>query len=391
MKTKKIFIQIAAVLLLFNCLDSYAQFRLTLAPYLQDVRENEVTIIWETNEPANGWVELAPDDGSNFYSQKWPKSYDSFMGIKNIGTLHRVTVKNLEPGTTYRYRVLSQKALFSDNPDETLYGEYAATTIYRSRPLEFTTAEKISDTFRFAVMNDVHEDSTLFWNLYEAGKIKDCDFVVFNGDMVSSMPEQNTIRDKFLRYATSTFASEKPFWMVRGNHETRSRYAETYMDYFKTPTGLPYYTYTVGNTFFIILDSGEDKPDDDIEYFGRSDYDTYRKEEAIWLKKILASDACKKAEHRIAIMHIPPVGTTSWYGDREVRRLFLPLLNEADIDFMLCGHTHNYSYHEADKFENKFPVLVNDNETVVNVDIDKNNISVQIFDRTGKLQKKFKY
>lgn len=38
-----------------------------------------------------------------------------------------------------------------------------------------------------------------------------------------------------------------------------------------------------GPVCFIFLDTGEDKPDSDIEYSGITDYDRYRTEQAQWL------------------------------------------------------------------------------------------------------------
>ena len=36
---------------------------------------------------------------------------------------------------------------------------------------------------------------------------------------------------------------------------------------------------------FIVLDAGEDKPDDDVEYGGLADYDPYRLSQLSWLKE----------------------------------------------------------------------------------------------------------
>ena len=85
----------------------------------------------------------------------------------------------------------------------------------------------------------------------------DTDFVVFNGDMVSHMDSERQILDGFIDKAVEMFASEVPFYMVRGNHEGRGLFADRYPDYFPASTGMPYYTFRQGPVFFIVMDGGE--------------------------------------------------------------------------------------------------------------------------------------
>ena len=44
-----------------------AQIKILYGPYLQNVKENEATIVWVADKPSIGWVELAPDDGTHYY------------------------------------------------------------------------------------------------------------------------------------------------------------------------------------------------------------------------------------------------------------------------------------------------------------------------------------
>ena len=98
---------------LLSALPLFAQedIKITHAPYLQNLGENEVTIVWTVNKPSVGWVELAPDDGTHFYRTERPKVFNAKNGIKLTSTVHSVHLKGLEPGTRYRYRVYSQEVL----------------------------------------------------------------------------------------------------------------------------------------------------------------------------------------------------------------------------------------------------------------------------------------
>ena len=90
----------------------YQPFSITHGPWLCDMSETAVTIVWLTNRNALSWVEIAPDDGSHFYGEERPKYYDTYMGRKQASTmLHKVRVENLSPGKKYRYAVFSREVL----------------------------------------------------------------------------------------------------------------------------------------------------------------------------------------------------------------------------------------------------------------------------------------
>ena len=59
--------------------------RIEHGPYLQDVSENEATIVWTANRPSIGWVELAPDDSSHFYATPRVTVYDTRIGMEGNG------------------------------------------------------------------------------------------------------------------------------------------------------------------------------------------------------------------------------------------------------------------------------------------------------------------
>ena len=66
---RKIKVLLAAVFLAVLPVAVWADgIAITHGPYLQNVYETEATIVWTTNNEANGWVELAPDGGTNFYA-----------------------------------------------------------------------------------------------------------------------------------------------------------------------------------------------------------------------------------------------------------------------------------------------------------------------------------
>lgn len=353
-------------------------------PYLQAVTDTKATIMWITDVDALSWVEVAPEDGKHFYYKDRPKFYQTFNGKRVIGTIHQVKITGLEPGKKYRYAIAS-KEVIEQKGNRIHYGNVVSTNVYRKGAQIIPTLDPKKESIEFVVMNDVHaKNEKMEAYLTHCFDKSSTDMVIFNGDMVSSIPTEQILFDGFLDTAVKRFASDVPFFFVRGNHENRGKCSTKYLDYFPTTTGKPYYTFTHGNTFFIMLDGGEDKPDSNLEYYETAAYDAYRAEVAEWLKKVVESEECKSAKHRIVCLHMPPIdGHKMWHGTKQVREMFIPILNKANISVMLCGHVHTYSHH-TDQAE--FPILVNAFDTALKAKIDSNGIKIDVVDMEGKVK-----
>ena len=92
--------------------------KITHGPWLCDMTEDAVTVVWKTDVPAMSWVEFAEDDGSHFYGSEHPRAYDSAFGRrKTQETVHSVRIRGLKPGTRYMYRVFSQAVTGWKNSD----------------------------------------------------------------------------------------------------------------------------------------------------------------------------------------------------------------------------------------------------------------------------------
>lgn len=362
-------------------------FNIKYGPYLQNVGENEATVVWVTSKNALSWVEVAPNDDSHFYAEERPQYFETVNGRKLVGTVHKVTIKGLKKGTKYRYRAYSREVLDNLNWD-TSFGKVTATSSYQ--PFSFTTLDSDKKEFSFAVVNDIHADTTALENLLNRIELEEKDFVVFNGDMVSFLNSEKMMFDGFLNKSVEMFAPYIPFVYARGNHETRGPFSTQFMNYFPSPTGKPYYTFRQGPAYFIVLDSGEDKPDTDIEYGSLSAFDEYREEQAKWLQEVVDSDEFKQAPVKMVVVHVPAF-TSTWHGTLHVEELFIPILNKAGIDLMFSGHTHRYSYIEKGAKGNNFPLIVNGNRDIMDITVKGKAINVVIKDRDGKVIHTFNF
>lgn len=147
--------------------------------------------------------------------------------------------------------------------------------------------------------------------------------------------------------------------------------------------------FSQGPVCFIMLDTGEDKPDTDLEYSGITDYDNYRNEQAEWLAQVVKSEEYRRAKWHVVVGHIPPRPVKDmWHGQYEVLRKFVPILNEAKVDVMLCGHLHRHIINKPDD-EVKFPVVVNSLDHVISGWTDGQNLHLDMYDTKGALVEKF--
>ncbi len=360
-----------------------ASVRQVCGPYLQNVTDSSFTVIWTTNMDAVSWVELAPDDGTNWNNTARAKYYDlRGFGRRPVTKVHHVTVGGLQPDTKYRYRIMM----------EGVTGQYDRTGIsytpgygldVKTHPTAARTKARSYDHLHIATVNDMHEGDSVFRRIFSDARQQRYDFVVFNGDMTSQIADEKDLVSEYLKSASALFGSETPIYAVRGNHEYRGNDALKWMDYWETPTGKPYFTAAYGKFFFIFLDSGEDKYDGDIRNLGIMITDQYTDEEARWLKQVVGCRAFREADVRIVFSHIPP-DPKGWFGNAVVANKFVPILNGAGIDLMLCGHIHNYKYYESGKTDAKFPVVCNKNRELMTVDVDKGQIRLQFFDPDHK-------
>jgi len=368
--------------MIFFACGLYAQedIKITHGPYLQNMGPDEVTLVWVTNKSAVSWVEIAPDDDTHFYLIERPKFFAAKNGVKNEGTIHAVKLTDLKPGTTYRYRVFSQEVQGRESY-HIFYGKVASTAAYRSGPLKFTTNNYAKKDMTFTMINDIHGRSDMMRKLLEIAEPQKNDLVFFNGDMVSHMNNEKEIFEGFMDTGVDMFAKEIPMYYCRGNHETRGPFATEFQTYFSPLNPELYFLVRQGPVCFVVLDCGEDKPDTDIEYSGITVYDQYRTQEAKWLKEALKSKEFLDAPFKVVICHMPPFG--GWHGEQEILEKFVPLLNEAKVDIMLCGHLHRHVKQEPNA-EVKFPVLASANEAVVKGRISQNEFHIDVISLEGK-------
>ncbi|RYZ48602.1 MAG: metallophosphoesterase [Sphingobacteriales bacterium] len=279
-------------------------------PYLQHPTADAMTVFWLTNRPSHSWIEYWLEEDKQQRSQ----TINSGLVMAH-NTTHRIRLENLKPGKAYSYKIYS-KEITSFLPYKKEFGETLMSDVYR-----FETCNPAKEDMSMLIFNDIHDRPKSFGDLEKLNGNDPYDFVFLNGDMFDYQTDEKQLVEHLINPCSDLFAANKPFLFVRGNHETRGVFSYQLDNYFENINKQPYFSFSRGPVFFIALDTGEDKPDDDPAYYGLAAFDPFREKQAEWLSQVLQSREAKKAAYRVVLMHIPPFHSGDWHGTLRNRTL----------------------------------------------------------------------
>ena len=178
---------------------------------------------------------------------------------------------------------------------------------------------------------------------------QNADFIVHIGDMTSYFHdmERDLLTDLLDDFAPEKGENVRPWVMVRGNHEVNGIEAERWYDFFLMPGEKGYYSFTFGDTFFIVLDCGDYAPvEKNTAASGAMiNMDHLMRKQGLWLEKIKKSEAFRKAKYRIVLSHVEPQ-LNDRSMDQAVRKMTESLLKdetpEGMIHLWIAGHIHKF-------------------------------------------------
>lgn len=238
------------------------------------------------------------------------------------------------------------------------------------------------ETFYFKPLKkteDIHiyHIADVHYRFEEAKKIAsyfgdDTDIFVVNGDIGEVETEKNFL--EVCVFVGEISKGEIPVIFVRGNHDTRGRLAELYPKYFPVNGKNTYYTFELGCLNGIVLDCGEDKLDERIEYDssentptkyrGLNRFHLYRQQQLAFLRGLNLETTTKIP---FVISHVCPIKTTYQPGgifdiERELYSQWNEELERIGIKFMICGHFHKAFIltqgDERNLIDHSYPVVV---------------------------------
>ena len=375
-------------LLLLFCVSAKG-IKVTHGPWICDMDSTGVTIVWVTDVPGISYVEMATDSTDHFYSKTRKRYYAAEAGRRILtDSVHCVRIRGLKPDSKYRYRVVTQALKDWCNDDWVTLGGLAWSDVWKKKPYEFKTYPTKPREITFLVLNDIHERPQFMKELCKNVDLKKLDFVLLNGDMSNRIRSQKHIMDAYLDTCVSMFATDVPLFFNRGNHELRGEFADYLNRYFPTNNGKYYRLQHVAGVDFLFIDSGEDKPDADLEYCGIVECDQYREEQEQWLRSL--QEEKKIGKYPIVVFsHMPPT-LKNWHGPLHMQETLTPELNKMNVSVMLSGHLHRFAYQEPNEVIN-FPNLVNSNNTYLLCHIANGKMEVDYVGLTNKEKKHFTF
>ena len=270
--------------------------------------------------------------------------YDHSNGIVRSSTrMHRVNVPmealdNAKEYTVHYRRIVDRKPYFPELED-------AVSKTYPFKPVNPEGPIKIYH------LSDTHGR---FEEPAEAGCYfgDDIDLLILNGDVPDHSGNIKNF-DLIYKLCEKITGGSRPCIFSRGNHDTRGFFAENIAEYTPTEHGNSYFTFRLGKIWGIVMDTGEDKPDDHPEYGGPDACvccHAFRMEETRYLENVIknAKDEyeAEGVEYRFVIVHNPFTYTIHAPFDIEqpLFQKWVDLINEnIKPQLFICGHLHGTS------------------------------------------------
>jgi predicted phosphodiesterase len=233
------------------------------------------------------------------------RNYDMLKAGDNL--IHTVRLENLQPGTTYKYKVETRG-------------------VYESPEYNFKTAG-YTDKFEFAVMGDNRPGiDTLVMQRVINNK---SEFVIHLGDLVQNGKKLSDWFVFFRNY--SKMLGNIPTMAIYGNHEEDALLNR----FFNFPgngasgdNNGHWYSFNYNNVHFTALDPYRHY------YEGSEQYN--------WIIDDLNSIS-ENIDHVIVLIHEPPFTSGTHHGPNlEIRGQLVPVFEKYNVDVVFTGHEHIY-------------------------------------------------
>lgn len=264
---------------------------------------------------------------------------------------HKFCLPQKALDTTREYRLV-----FRAVPDRKPYFTEAGEE--RSAVFAFRPVAKEQDV-RVVYVSDVHGRYDAAARAVSA--FGETDLIMVNGDLGEISREEDLLRmNEFMGRLSGGVI---PILYGRGNHDTRGRLAERLPAHVGTDGKKTYFPYRVGPICGIVVDWGEDKTDDHVEYGGVNCFEHFRRVEARDLSHVKMPDL----PYRIVMSHVPFICDSAMHGPFDIMEETAASLHRSIArirpDMMIAGHTHRLEYYPANTAEgckcpHNYPIVV---------------------------------
>ena len=345
---------------------------IVLGPLILDPSETSATIEWITDTPCI--TKVLYGEGSLDHVAEPQEN-----GMLPVGTLHRIELTGLQPGRTYQYQLESTQVVRL-KPYQPEMGLGLESPTY-----SFTTFDRAKATAAFNTITDTHGLPERVRAISKLIDWKDTDFLVHTGDGVDWVDTEDQVFNTWLDPIGEALHHEKPLIYARGNHDYRGPFARQLADYLAAPEHRFYFSRDDGPLHLIVIDTGEDKPDETKAYSGLLRQAPYRAEELAWFRDHFVTDKrAQSAPFRVVVMHQPDWG---WLDQKNNE--WTEVANQGKVDLVIAGHFHHFVHFAKGVAGNEFPVLSIAPDETAHVEATADELRVTVIKTDGSIVDKF--
>jgi hypothetical protein len=300
---------------------------------------DSITLLQAVTAPATGYAEISVDGAD------WTRVNAEAAGLLPYDdAVLKFLLPKLPAGKTVKYRLHVTPIDFK-----------SAYKIVRLDPvttpeLSFKTLDPAAEETRFIIWNDTHENQETISQLVKRTSEQAPDFLLWNGDQTNDIYDVRKMANQYLCPGGMAVSAAWPLAYARGNHDVRGPAARHLTRFTGTPDDHFYYAFRSGPVAALVLDTGEDKPDDHPVFAGLADFATMRQRQAEWLASAIELDWFKSAPHKVLFCHIPLYWKDEsrsgppWTFSKVCRDAWLPALLKGGVKLIVSGHTHEHAW-----------------------------------------------
>jgi Predicted phosphohydrolases len=354
-------------------------------PVVSGPAPESLTILQGVNGPASGFVELAIGD------QDFQRIDGERAGLLPYdANVLKFVLPPLPAGETIRYRVVARPIQFN-SAYKIVQGEPEQTDT-----IEFQTLNPHASSTRFIIWNDTHENVATIRQLQQLTQAFDPDFLLWNGDQTNDVYAPVKMRGQYLSPGELEICAQWPMAYARGNHDVRGPAARLVSQFTGTPNDQFYYAFRSGPVAALVMDTGEDKPDDREVFAGLAGFAAMRERQRKWLEEVIQQDWFRAAPYRLLFCHIPLWWESDgkerdfWMCSEVCRELWLPLLEKGRVQLVVSGHTHQSQFLPRSQSQS-IPQLIGggpqqERATIIEGIADEEKLTIRCKSLTGEIR-----
>lgn len=311
------------------------EFTLLHEPVVHGVSATQAKITTEFSFPVPAMLRLREKNGADCREFR-----NTVCGQWECSQMHCFTPDGLKANTAYDYEICCRDLLSAE--DKVIFSG------------TFTTFPDRKQVHTFTAFSDLQFPSEIkrkvLCRTLNNTPAKSSDFMVSLGDMASGFADFSMAYFTDFTDILREKGYDRPLVFARGNHELWGEESSLYSNFL----GRPYGTFSYGDVFYFVLDTGEDQPRRQSPGHNtqRSYLEKYYREQHDFLAAAIRTPECRNARFRIVLAHACPFEFEFPFYAENIRNFagefFYGDDPECRIDLWLCGDVHSpYRYDPA--------------------------------------------